>query len=445
MTIAWTYKLAPDVHIQEDDGGMLVRAGVQKALFSTSAEIAVLGLLTSEDGVSETLLRNRIAALGQADNADILAPALLFKLESMGVLGRTLFEAGEPCVSISPLRAPRNSMRTEPPSGQLRLSPYVVAEPKEGQFVIQVPGAWASFGFHDRGLLGLLHDLTVGGTAEDIFASASRHSEELLAAVLAAMQWCGLLDQSSLQRWSGHALNFHTRTRSGYRRSVLGRRLTPTKGDRCGATFPPRDAAKRIVLMRPDVERLRVTDPPFALVAERRRSIRHFAAEPIGLAALSEFLFRTLHGNSGRRPYPSGGALYPLTGYLLVHRCLKVESGLYAYEPIRHELEMVAEIDPRLNRLLSDAAACAGVVELPQVLVLLAARFAVTENRYGDLAYSLILKEVGTVFQAAMMAAAVMGIGVCPLGVGDSPLFSRVAGFDPLTETSVGEIMIGSM
>jgi hypothetical protein len=75
----------------------------------------------------------------------------------------------------------------------------------------------------------------------------------------------------------------------------------------------------------------------------------------------------------------------------------------------------------------------------------LAARYGHTQRVYGDLSYSLILKEVRAAFQAAMMAAATMGLSTCPLGYGNSLLFSELAGVNPLTETSVGELMVGSL
>jgi oxazoline/thiazoline dehydrogenase len=75
----------------------------------------------------------------------------------------------------------------------------------------------------------------------------------------------------------------------------------------------------------------------------------------------------------------------------------------------------------------------------------LAARYGHTQRVYGDLSYSLILKEVRAAFQAAMMAAATMGLSTCPLGYGNSLPFSELAGVNPLTETSVGELMVGSL
>ena len=74
----------------------------------------------------------------------------------------------------------------------------------------------------------------------------------------------------------------------------------------------------------------------------------------------------------------------------------------------------------------------------PQILVILAAQYVRTRRIYPDISYSLILKEVGAVFQVAMMAAAAMGLSSCPLGCGDALLFSQLVSVNPLIESSVG-------
>jgi hypothetical protein len=38
-----------------------------------------------------------------------------------------------------------------------------------------------------------------------------------------------------------------------------------------------------------------------------------------------------------------------------------------------------------------------------------------------------------------------MGLSTCPLGCGNALLFSELVGVNPLTESSVGELMVGSL
>jgi SagB-type dehydrogenase family enzyme len=263
-------------------------------------------------------------------------------------------------------------------------------------------------------------------------------------AVLALMDRCGLLDRGNAHGWARHDLLFHARTRAGYARGLRGK--IAVAGDD-GAPPQPNDpfhGANRIPLEQPDRERMLAEEPPHALVAERRRSIRQQGSAPLTAAQLSEFLFRTLHEREGRRPYPSGGGSYPLRTYVAVHRCRGVAPGFYAYDAIRHELIAVSEPGAALDRLLADAAGAAAVDAVPQILVVLAVQYAHIQRMYPDIGYGLILKEAGAVFQAAMLAAAAMGLATCPLGCGNALLFSELSGVDPLIESSVGELMLGS-
>jgi SagB-type dehydrogenase family enzyme len=60
------------------------------------------------------------------------------------------------------------------------------------------------------------------------------------------------------------------------------------------------------------------------------------------------------------------------------------------------------------------------------------------------MAYAVILKHVGVVFQTMYLVATAMGLSPCGVGGGDSDLFARAAGADYYAETSVGEFLLGS-
>jgi SagB-type dehydrogenase family enzyme len=318
-----------------------------------------------------------------------------------------------------------------------------LVRPERGVVALEVPGAWAKVTIHDRELLPLVHDLATGRSSAELGAEARAHSEEAISEVLALMDWCGLLDGAGADGWSAHDLFLHTQSRMGYARTVLGK-TSPGGEPASSAAGATADTARRVALRLPDLAHLLAVDPPHALVSERRLSDRRHGSDPLTADQLSEFLFRTLHERGGRRPYPSAGSCYPLRAYLAVHSCAGVEPGLYAYDAAVHELTRIGPPGPGLERLLWNAAGAANIDQPPQMLLVLAARYARTRRVYGDLAYSLILKEVGAVIQTALMSAAAMGLAVCPLGCGDSLLFSDLTGVDTLTETSVGELMLGS-
>ncbi len=153
-------------------------------------------------------------------------------------------------------------------------------------------------------------------------------------------------------QWSFADLLFHARSRAGrnlggfggtYHREGVAEPLPAVK--------PPQAVA--VALPKPDLQALRASDPPFADVVERRRSIRaHDDTRPITVAQLGELLYRTArvrgvmhdgHQELASRPYPAGGACYELELYPLVNLCAGVPPALYHYEPSEHALEQVAD------------------------------------------------------------------------------------------------------
>jgi SagB-type dehydrogenase family enzyme len=441
--VLWTYALAPDVEVYPAHGRALLRTATNQTWVEAGGDLKVLDLLAGS-GSSEAQIQSQLRLSESDCNTETCCAALLFRLDRLGLLARGLNSSGRRLALCVPLRPPPGDPPERPAEGPLRLSPRALARADANVVSLEAPGSWARMTIHDRDLLPLLHDLAVGRPAVEVAAAVPALSEKAILAVLALMSWCGLLERGEHEAWSTHDLLFHTRTRKGYARVLLGK----THAGEAIAAEPARSATggmRRLVLNPPDLTRLLAEDPPYAWVSERRRAARRQGSVPLTSGQLSEFLFRTLHEREGRRPYPSGGACYPLKAYLAVHRCQGVAPGLYAYEPALHELITIGESGPGLDRLLADAAGAANVERPPQILLVLAARYGHTQRVYGDLSYSLILKEVGAVFQTAMMAAAAMGLSTCPLGCGNSLLFSELAGVNPLTETSVGELMVGSL
>jgi SagB-type dehydrogenase family enzyme len=146
------------------------------------------------------------------------------------------------------------------------------------------------------------------------------------------------------------------------------------------------------------------------------------------------------------RPYPAGGSLYELEMYVVVNACRGLRPGLYHYDPLGHRLGRRAERTPAVEGLLSGAAQATGMAPNDlQVLLILAARLPRVAWKYAGLAYALVLKHVGVVFQTMYLAATAMGLAPCAIGCGDSDLFARAAGVNYYAETSVGEFLLGSV
>ncbi len=269
-------------------------------------------------------------------------------------------------------------------------------------------------------------------------------------------------EPDALRSWEFHDLLFHTRSRKGRSDSAFGAAF-PMAGR---LPLPPAvkiaGAVETIALDRPDLERLRREDVPLAEVVERRRSLRGCDAGPISVRQLGEFLFRVGRVKDRRevelatpggpvrttfvsRPYPSGGALYELEFYVAVHACDSLAPGLYHYDAPHHRLGRLCGRTDEVARLLADAAASADVpVDRLQILILLSARFQRLAWKYASIAYALVLKHVGVVYQTLYLTATAMGLAPCALGGGDADVFARAAGTDYYAETSVGEFLLGA-
>ena len=265
--------------------------------------------------------------------------------------------------------------------------------------------------------------------------------------------------RDALAQWEFHDLIFHMHHRHGWHRDPFGG-IFPFVGE-----IEPPPAARppwpgeRIALPRAPDE---TGSEPFASVLERRRSERVYdEARPISLRDLGALLDRAARirafgtievgnrlGRTGRfeisrRPYPNGGASYELEIYPVVDRCDDLKPGLYHYDAAGHELVRITGRTPEVGRLLADAKLATLHQADPQVLLALTARFARVMWKYKSIAYAVILRNVGVLYQTLYLAATELGLSPCGIGSGDSSVFARATGLDPVIEGTVGDFILG--
>ena len=214
-------------------------------------------------------------------------------------------------------------------------------------------------------------------------------------------------------------------------------------------------SADRIALKRPDES---AAAPPFFAALAERRSLRERGEAPITLSQLGEFLWHSARVHTQvpvdpdrpdsyeltLRPYASGGSLHDLELYLTVTRCTGLESGSYHYDPLNHELERLAGPGEQQQRLVQAAMRATGMNQPPDILITLATRFGRVAWKYESLAYSLVLKNVGGLYQQMYLVATALGLAPCALGAGNSDHFAEAAGGNYYEETSVGEFILSS-
>ncbi|MEG4939449.1 PatA/PatG family cyanobactin maturation protease [Microcoleus sp. F4-D5] len=280
-------------------------------------------------------------------------------------------------------------------------------------------------------------------------------------------------EPSSLQLWDFHNLLFHSRSRLG-RHDYPGEDINIEQW----SDFPvvkPAMSDRIVPLPRPNLAALMSNDATLTAAIETRKSIREYdEAHPITIEQLSELLYRSArvkdilrveewfgenwrekicfdadinYGELSRRPYPGGGVMYELEIYPVVRRCEGLDTGLYHYDPLNHQLEQIIPAESDIfsrsgYEFLNNLPSFWGK---PQVLLVVTARFGRLFRKYRSFAYALLLKHVGVLQQNLYLVATNMGLAPCALGAGDSDGFGQAAGLDYVEESAVGEFMLGSL
>lgn len=169
----------------------------------------------------------------------------------------------------------------------------------------------------------------------------------------------------------------------------------------------------------------------------RRRSVREFRAKPLTPEQLGQLLWAAqgITHPEGLRTAPSAGALYPLEVYLVT------ASGLFAYDPRRHELDRRSDRDLR-SALCQAALAQESVREAPAVFVI-AALYERTEKKYGPTRTPRYVHlEAGHAAQNLLLQAVALGLGAVPIGAFSDAQVQRVLSL-PAAEQPIYVIPVG--
>ncbi len=415
--------------------------------------------------ISEQELSTRVL---QVDGVSGLYKLNLYlrKMAEQGMLCYTLCMDQVPLATIVPLTI---SFQYNPemldPEKQYVLSRFAYLRKENDEVVLESPLGFAQVRLHHRQAHLMLSELSRPQNSQEFAALMPEPSEEVAnqylnlllnaQAVLEVQENRSTLEDTdqALAQWEFHDLLFHTRSRLGRHNNPFGMTF------RFEGKIEPLSAIKTdvsddiIPLYKPDLEQLKLTDPPFAQVLEARRSIRSFADQPISDQQLGEFLYRAARvkwlyddrkGGVTFRQSPSGGALHSLEIYPVIDRCENIPAGLYYYNPHEHHLCRLSERNWYVDTILEMAWYMIHEESRPQILLEIMSRFQRVQWKYSSIAYSVILKDVGCLYQTMGLVAEAMGLAGCALGGGHADLSAQAAGLNYYAETSVGGFVLGT-
>jgi SagB-type dehydrogenase family enzyme len=366
-------------------------------------------------------------------------------------------------VPIYPFKA--FQLREAAPDKKYALSRFAYCHKSQEQLAIESPLSHAEIILPGWKGAALIAELAKPQTFQEVGTKIPGIPQETLhlffslllsSEMLVEVQVDGKLDgeeNEKLVSWEFHDLLFHARSRKGRHSNPSGKTFRFLDKIPQPPMVKPQVSDDIIELYKPDIQKLKKEDSPFTWVLEERQSIRSYKDEPITDKQLGEFLYRSArnkrvvskdYGECTHRPYANSGGRYELEVYAIVNICENLVSGIYHYDAENHQLGRLTRRDSHVEALLEEAYFATGKSCMPQILFVLAARFQRLAWVYESVAYSLMLKDVGSLQQTMYLVATAMNLAPCAIGAGNSDCFAAAVGTDYYAETSVGEFILGS-
>ena len=174
----------------------------------------------------------------------------------------------------------------------------------------------------------------------------------------------------------------------------------------------------------------------------KRKSEREFNGEAISLQDLSSLLFYSAgiiekkdeNWNKTRRPYPSGGARFPLEIYpLILKGSSELKQGVYHYNVREHLLEKLLEEENLRKELYPQFIWQDMVLKAPVVLAI-SAVFERSLKKYKERGYRYILFEAGHLGQNIYLVSVGLGLKCCALGGFDDDRFCELLDINSQSE-----------
>ncbi|MEX5710778.1 SagB/ThcOx family dehydrogenase [Parafrankia sp. FMc6] len=189
--------------------------------------------------------------------------------------------------------------------------------------------------------------------------------------------------------------------------------------------------------------------PPLNRVIADRHSCYAYDDRPLGLADLGDLLHhaagvkqlaQTPIGSIPVRMAPSAGSLQPVNVYVAASRVDDLEPGVYYYQPVRHELELVSPGDPGPS--LTSGCMQDFVGTCAATLVLTCSLDRVVWH-YGHRAYRSVHLDAGVLAQNLMLVGTALDLATCAVfGFFDDDL-NRLVGADGRDEITALALAVG--
>lgn len=466
MMAEFDLRLGESFQLRSDAADLLIVRSDGRALRQQNPDLAtraMLETLAGSGGSIDALIAQAQAAQPTVNRASLVN--LLSRLEQSGWLSYSLLQNHQSLATLQPMTPVWRSLAMAEIPPHVRLSRFVTMRREGADMLVESSLGQAHIRVSDERLASMLAQLARPQTTPALrtgvpgLTPATVNSFLRMLISMQAVFCCdeqGHIAEDSdpaLRQWEHHDLLFHTQSRRGRHNHPVGGSFRFLDQLPHASAFKPEPVGPLLPLPKPTEDS---AEPGFFSVVEKRRSRRSIANQPMPLEQLGTLLWHVARVQEHRpanpqdrrncevtyRPCASAGGMHELELYLTVNRCTGLAPALYRYDPQAHALEWVADANEHSQILLHDACRAAGLTEPPCVLITLAARHARVAWKYQSIAYALILKNVGVVYQQLYLVATALGLAACAIGSGDSDRFAAATGINYYHETAVGEFVL---
>ncbi len=203
--------------------------------------------------------------------------------------------------------------------------------------------------------------------------------------------------------------------------------------------FDPRD--NRTNLTHPG-EWKKIRDVGLVSAIKNRKSHRQFTLDPLSLEEVSFLLWATqgVRERAGMftafRTVPSAGCRHALETYLCVQNVTGLETGIYRYLPLEHQL-LTVSLDQDLSIKITAAALHQPFVGKAALTFVWTAVPYRMEWRYDNAAYKVIALDAGHVCQNLYLSCAAINAGTCAVAAYNQGLMDELLGVDGEDEFTI--------
>lgn len=315
------------------------------------------------------------------------------------------------------------------------VSKFAFVSWRDGEVQITSPVTRTTFRTSDASVLNVLATFALPRTIEE--DAAEPINDWIAASILVDAD---VPEPATLHHWDRDALALYASSHDPAWRKKPGMTTDAIAPRRSAVTIP---LAQGGVSDKSDL----------AALLDARRSRRNWSRRPISVQVFSDLFWLSARNRAEARfqghvsrPYPSGGAAYSLELYpVLADSAVEtIDGGVYHYLADAHALELVSPFSADAHPFLVAAGRAAGTMP-PPIAIVITSRFARQSEEYSRLAYSLVLKEVGCLFQTLYLVAESLGLAACALG-GGTPvgLLAELCNTTEIEEPVVGAFAIGA-